>query len=273
MPRWLSEVGAQSAEFQTSATEESNEVERLSSDGIRAYKAKRYEEAIGFFQQALAIQPVPNLLYNIARAYELSGDDKRSAFYYQKFLKSDGISDGAREKAQGRLGEVEARLAVVVNPEPAEAESSEGQFTVVGGVSGGREDSNEALIWTALGTGGALLLASTALAIRAGSEMDSFKQADTLQEKEAYRSNAEALALATDIGLGLGTALVGVGVMMLILEGTGGETTQVSERGEIEILRSFHRTLLDFQVGCCSSDEGSTKQRIRGDSIAWREPP
>ena len=65
------------------------------------------------------------------------------------------------------------------------------------------------------------VLASTA-GDRAGSEMDSFKRADT--GKEAYRSNAEALALATDIGLGLGTALVGVGVTMLILEGTENNT-------------------------------------------------
>ena len=207
-------------------------MERLSGQGIRAYKAKRYEEAIGFFQQALAIQPVPNLLYNIARAYELSGDDKRSAFYYQKFLKSRGTSDAARSKAESRLTEVEARLAALPTETEGQSVETTGQFTVVGGAGASEAGGSEALMWTAVGTGGAFILTSTILAIRASAELDSFQEADTLQEKEAYRSNAEALALATDIGFGVGTALVGVGLTLWLMEGSEGESAKMSTSGD-----------------------------------------
>ncbi|MFU8806550.1 MAG: hypothetical protein ACNA8W_22255, partial [Bradymonadaceae bacterium] len=52
------------------APEIARKVEQLSSEGAQKYRAQDYESAISLFGQAYELEPVPNLLYNIAKCYE-----------------------------------------------------------------------------------------------------------------------------------------------------------------------------------------------------------
>ena len=60
-----SAVAQQSGEKSTA-----RQVEELANKGAQAYGQERYRDAIGFFEEAYALQPVPNLLYNIGRCHE-----------------------------------------------------------------------------------------------------------------------------------------------------------------------------------------------------------
>jgi hypothetical protein len=59
---------------------------RLNRQGEEAYQAEHYPEAADLLQQAYAIKPVPALLFNIARAYERSGNDEQAIRFYQRYL-------------------------------------------------------------------------------------------------------------------------------------------------------------------------------------------
>ena len=199
--------------------EDAAEVERLSAQGVQAYKAKDYAEAVSLFQQALAIQPVPNLLYNIARACELMGDDRKAKFYFSKFIRAKDVTEDARNKARKRLADLESRLLEAA-PEPApkgSAETSGGRPMIVGGSDESPQLEVIPLVgWISLSTGAAALIASSVLASQMNGEYDSFKKTDNLQAKHTYRSNAESLGLAADVGFSVGGALLGTGVGLLL---------------------------------------------------------
>ena len=205
----------------TQELQEQAEVERLSAAGVEAYKAKEYNKAVGLFQQALAIQPVPNLLYNIARACELMGDDRKAVFYYTKFIRAQDVSDAARDKARGRLADLEARmLAASPAPEPTNWEEGASDGPVVLGGMDTEDDLGAMTVagWVTASGGTALVLVSTVLAVRMGDEVDSFNGTTELEQKRAYRQNAEALGLAADVGFGVGAALLATGATLLALE-------------------------------------------------------
>lgn len=70
------------------------------------FKQKRYREAAEQFQAAYNLDPVPILLYNLARAAEEMGDPERAIGHYQSYLKRVG------PEAEDR-GEVERRIRVM----------------------------------------------------------------------------------------------------------------------------------------------------------------
>src|SRR5687768_5949755 len=58
-----------------------------------------YERAIGEYQAAYALAPLPELLFNIAQCHRLSGNAEQALFYYERYLQSvpeGGASDEAR---------------------------------------------------------------------------------------------------------------------------------------------------------------------------------
>ena len=217
----LASSTAVAQELSAQELQEQEEVERLSAAGVAAYKAKEYSKAVGLFQQALAIQPVPNLLYNIARACELMGDERKAVFYYTKFIRSDGVSDAARDKARGRLSDLEARmLAAAPAPEPRPGDRDDARGPVVLGSTDSDTGLNsmEVAGWVTASGGGALVVISTILAARMAEEQDSFTDTTDLEQKKVYRQNAEALGLTADVGFGVGAALLATGATLLTLE-------------------------------------------------------
>ena len=54
--------------------------------GMTAYRLGYYDQAIGAFTRARAIDPTPNLLYNIAQSYWKKGDKAQALAYYRRYL-------------------------------------------------------------------------------------------------------------------------------------------------------------------------------------------
>lgn len=75
-------------------------------EGRAFFKAKDYRSAAEKFQAAYNLDPVPILLYNMARAAEEMGDPEQAIGHYQSYLKRLG------PKAEDR-GEVERRIRVM----------------------------------------------------------------------------------------------------------------------------------------------------------------
>jgi tetratricopeptide (TPR) repeat protein len=75
-----------------------------------------YDRAIIEYQAAYAIEPMPELLYNIGQCYRLAGEPRSAVLYYQRYLQlvSDG---GATEEARAHVSAL--RKSIAANPKVA----------------------------------------------------------------------------------------------------------------------------------------------------------
>jgi len=96
--------------------------EKYAERAFVAYKAHEYERAISLYQQALAAAPSADILYNIARVYDIGLHDRRHAMtYYERYLGDPGAVSKRRETASERLSELRAaeRLGVDADEDDA----------------------------------------------------------------------------------------------------------------------------------------------------------
>ena len=79
------------------------QVDALNSEAVEKFQAKEYDEAVELFEQAYALQPEPNYLFNIGRIREEQGNLESAVEYYERFVKEPGVPLEAREKGLERL--------------------------------------------------------------------------------------------------------------------------------------------------------------------------
>jgi len=115
----------------------SSSLEQLNEEGASLYAARDYRRAIEKFIQAYAIEPDPNLLFNIARCYEELGEVDAAVEKYEAFLKTPGADTRGQRRARESLAALrEARAgassaaaaspnAAVAEPVPAQPAPSE----------------------------------------------------------------------------------------------------------------------------------------------------
>ncbi len=85
------------------STEVAQKVETLSSQGAQKYRAQDYRGAITAFEQAYELEPVPNLLYNIAKCYEKLEDWDRAISFYERFVVAPDVESDARQHALSQV--------------------------------------------------------------------------------------------------------------------------------------------------------------------------
>lgn len=78
-------------------------LEQLNEEGADLYAARDYRRAIEKFIQAYAIEPDPNLLFNIARCYEELGEVDAAIEKYETFLKTPGADTRGQKRARESL--------------------------------------------------------------------------------------------------------------------------------------------------------------------------
>jgi tetratricopeptide (TPR) repeat protein len=74
-------------------------VARLSDDGFALFKARDYRHAAEKFLAAYALDPDPNLLFNLARCYESMGDADAAIEKYEAFLAKPDADPKGRQRA------------------------------------------------------------------------------------------------------------------------------------------------------------------------------
>ena len=82
----------------------------LFQQGVAAYRAGRYYEAVDIFLETQRIYPDTQLCFNVARAYENLGNTSAALRYYRDYLRqADRPSDG--EEVKARVRKLEQRLS------------------------------------------------------------------------------------------------------------------------------------------------------------------
>lgn len=79
-------------------------------EGVEAYRATRYADAVRLFLEADALSPSAALSYNIARAYEKLADDAQTLRWYRNYLRLSPSAKNATE-VRGYVDALSAALA------------------------------------------------------------------------------------------------------------------------------------------------------------------
>jgi tetratricopeptide (TPR) repeat protein len=88
------------------AAAQSNDAERLYTEGQKAYDDKRYDDALTAWEKSYELSRLPGLVFNIAQAHRLRGDCTKAVESYKKFIELDP-SSSQRPAAEGLIKELE----------------------------------------------------------------------------------------------------------------------------------------------------------------------
>lgn len=89
--------------------ENAEEASNLSLKGLKAFEARDYEKALGYYGKMIEICPSADGYWAMGRCYEEMGDMEKALLSFRKVLESNP-SEERRGKAEGKIREIEGRL-------------------------------------------------------------------------------------------------------------------------------------------------------------------
>jgi tetratricopeptide (TPR) repeat protein len=193
--------------------------------GRAHYQAGRYRDAVIELEKALALDPQsPNLVYNVARVYELLGDIERAISFYERYHHM--LPAQEREEKQ----RVEATLARLrgakqhVVPETSEPPPAGPEM---------KRGVADPAFWVTLGTGAAAVAAggvTGVMALRAGKDTEDFVVGEdgTMSKRDDMARHTDRLALASDVLFLCGATFAVTSVLLYTLRE---EPVEASEAG------------------------------------------
>lgn len=200
-------LSASPAFAEESSEEITRQVEELSAQGAARFRAENYRAALVFFEEAYALQPVPNLLYNIARAYEELEEWDPAIEYFERFLTAPDADARARETAMNRIQSIRARQRGLTADDGPAPEAPDNPL----------KKPNRVPAFAAFGAGGALLFGGAVMGITASQSADQISDASlTYEQRLAARDQARTQALVADILYVSGAAAAAAGVYLFI---------------------------------------------------------
>lgn len=198
-------------------------LEALNAKALERYKAQDYEAAIELFKQAYEIDPIPNLLYNIAKCHEKLKNWDEAIKYYNEFVVSPDVDAKVRKETleyiEGlrKVQELEKQqndpkkdpdpIKKPVEPKPDEGPDRTGAYI-------------------SLGAGAALIGTGVAFGLLASGQQSTFESATTSQARKDARSTGTTYALVADVGYGLGVAAIGIGAYLWLTADDKSDTPQ-----------------------------------------------
>lgn len=199
----------------------------LTAQATAAYEAGDYAKAVDLFQQAYALRPVSNILYNIGRIYEDMGDIDNAIKYYDQFVVSPNVEQTSRRDAlersktlrevrqlqQGEPEEPQEQVATTPAPTPAPAP---------------RSNLGRTLGWTFLGVGGASLIGAGVFGLLTQEQHSRFEDASSLQDRRDAASAGGSLAVVADTMLIVGAVSAITGGVLLIASTGGDESARMT---------------------------------------------
>lgn len=209
---------------QESDSDDSTRARELYLEGDRFYREGRYEQAVEAFREAYELSERPQLLYNMANAYERLNRLREAGDALEQYLPHAPAED--RSAVESRLTALRARM------EAQEANAS-GDDQEEDGVRDRErppppQPRSPDVVGPAvlLGLGGASLVAAGLMGAfalvlsdsTATSCMDVGARTLCSEGARANVESAQGLALATDITWAAGAALAGIGLVWLIVE-------------------------------------------------------
>ena len=101
----------------------------LDQQGVKAFAAGRYREAIRFFQEAWRLGGPPTEIWNIARCHDRLDEPEESAKAIEQYLAIPAVGGDERIEAQRELERLKTRpsMIIAVTAPPGAAISVDGQ--------------------------------------------------------------------------------------------------------------------------------------------------
>lgn len=199
-----------------------DQVEELAQQARQAYKAGRFESAIGFYLRAYRLEPAGALLYNIAYVYDRKlGERDLAVEYYRRYVQASDAEPDVVERAMVRVRELKkrtTRIRVVDDgKDPLPTDGRPGDGNGVGVKKGGGGLSGQALGgWVTFGVGaGALVGWGTMSGLAFKSSRDQEVETD-LDRRHSLQDTGETQALVADILLGVGLACTVTGLVLAL---------------------------------------------------------
>jgi hypothetical protein len=165
--------------------------------GRAHYQAGRYREAVVELEKALALDPQsPNLVYNVARVYELLGDIERSIEFYERYQRMlPATEHEERQRVEATLLRLRGAKQHVVPGATAEAPAPSPAM---------KRGVADTAFWLTLGTGAAAVVAGAmtgGFALKTGKETEDFVlgRDGSVGERNDLVGRTERLALASDV--------------------------------------------------------------------------
>lgn len=204
---------------QMSDEERARQVEQLAAQGAQAYRAGNYAEAIELFEKAYALEPVPNLLYNIAKCHEKQEQYEQAVDYYQKFAVAPEVDSKARQAALDRvesLREIAELKESDTDGAQAKAGDDRNEDKQVEPTDPIVVQDNSTALWTMF-AGGTLLAGGVVFGVGLASpKADEVKTAATYDQRKAARDDAKTYALVADGLLVSGAVVTGIGLYLYL---------------------------------------------------------
>lgn len=224
--------------------------------GNTYYEVSNYAQALAEFQKAYELEPLPGLIYNIARCHELLNNLKEAIAQYRLFLEKSPESKD-RATVELRIKNLEKRLEQTreTSPTPpqAQAKPTEAVPTPAASPRGNPEPPVAGVVteeaprpsarprswkwqtgWIALGVGGASLIAGIISGAMVSSKNSEFEQGvqqnktySTLSDIRSSGQSFEKVEIATLVIGGVGLA---AGGGLLLWEALGGSSETSSNQ-------------------------------------------
>jgi tetratricopeptide (TPR) repeat protein len=194
-------------------------VQKLAAEAAEHFEAGRYCHAVQAYRKAYRLDPLPELLYNIAYIHDRKLDDADVArIYYQRYVRSRDTTDKLRLIAYERL---DAMQTASIAP-PLVASGGTGvraSRAVVEplDVTTGEGNRTRTAAWIALGVGAAATVTGATFAALATHSHSQFEDAEDAATRRELADEGEQRALIGDIGLGIGLAGLAAGGVLYLL--------------------------------------------------------
>jgi tetratricopeptide (TPR) repeat protein len=183
----------------------------LLKQGIDAYKAGKYEDAIKLIGKSYALEPTSESLFALAQAERLAGKCDLAVPHYRKLIET------STELATARA--VQNNLALCVKDEPKSPPAAEPDPVVTAPAQDEpkvvvREVSRTDVVATSMVAGGALATgAAIGLFLSSRSTLDAAADAGTLEGHDRLEDRGRRDRTLSFIAAGLGAGMIGYAVV------------------------------------------------------------
>jgi len=192
--------------------------------GRQLYQEGRYREAAVDLERALMLDPTsPNLVFNVARVYELLGELEKSIGFYHRYVQLLGPDEGEeRQRVEGTMRRLEGARDEVGAQTPPPPNPLERQLRDPQPVRVQERGVADALFWITASAGAALVIGGAVtglLALSAQGEVRDFViGADgTYADRLDIADRADLLSMLTDIFFVTGGVSVLASVLLFAL--------------------------------------------------------
>lgn len=216
---------------------EVEQAEAYAADAFEAYQRKDYTTAVALYRQAYEAAPTADILFNIARIYDIGlGDRSLAMLFYQDYVVDPEAEDDRIEVAFERIGQLQAAERAAHEPQQTPPPVAAAAPAPAPAAARARKSPELDAIepsapWTSLRVGG--IVAGTvglvSIGIGAGFGVAALSDASTAREYcdgdvcssqrgvDAVHSATKSADIAT-VSFALGGALVAAGGLLLWLD-------------------------------------------------------